>query len=381
VDYFTAARLSIEAYQNAGISGSSAANFAGIAPIPFWENLFPGAAGTVGGVPLTATQRMVRQFFVNDPDFTWALFSADVNCSPACSVFGPYAFFNSQFSYLTAQSSIAEADYDSLQLTLRKRWSSGFQFDVNYTLSESKDHGSAVERGTIGLGGYSGILLNSWSPDLQYSYSDFDIRHQVNANWVADLPFGRGKAIAGNAPGWLNQVIGGWQFSGIFRWTSGLPFNILNARCCWPTNWNLQGNAELKTPGDFPETTSPAVRNVVGKNADGDFGSPSPFRDPEAAAEKLRFANPGEVGFRNMLRGDGYIGADVGIAKMFELPFQHRLRFRWDIFNVTNTVRFDTGNVTMTPDQMTTFGSYNGTLATCDGRAGRCMQLSLRYEF
>ena len=110
---------------------------------------------------------MARLFFQNDPDFSSAIFSADVSCSPACSIFGPYAFFNSQFSYLAAQSSIARADYDSLQLTLRKRWSQGYQFDVNYTLSESKDHGSAVERGTIGLGGYSGILLNPFTPDLQ----------------------------------------------------------------------------------------------------------------------------------------------------------------------------------------------------------------------
>lgn len=381
VDYFTAAKQLIDAYTNAGISSSAAANFTGIGPIPYWENLFPGAAGTVSGVPLTATQRMARLFFQNAPSYTDALFAMDVQCSPTCSIFGPYAYFNSQFSYLAAQSSIARADYDSLQLTLRKRWSAGYQFDVNYTLSESKDHGSAVERGTIGLGGYSGILMNSWSPELQYSYSDFDIRHQLNMNWVADLPFGRGKAIAGNAPGWLNQAIGGWQTSGIFRWTSGLPFNIINARCCWPTNWNLQGNAELKTPGDFPETISPAVRNVVGKDADGNGGFPSPFRDPKAAADKLRFANPGEVGFRNMLRGDGYIGADVGISKMFELPFQHRLRFRWDVFNITNTVRFDTANVTMTPDQLTAFGRYDGALASCDGRAGRCMQLSLRYEF
>ena len=203
----------------------------------------------------------------------------------------------------------------------------------------------------------------------------------MNVNWVADLPFGRDRRFGSTVPGWLNQVVGGWQFAGIFRWTSGLPFNILNARCCWPTNWNLQGNAELVNPGDFPDTTSPAARNVVSRNADGNFGFPSPFEDPAAALEKLRFANPGEVGFRNMLRGDGYIGADVGIAKTFAMPFNHRLRFRWDVFNVTNTVRFDTGNVTMTPDQATTFGSYNGTLATCDGRAGRCMQVSLRWEF
>jgi hypothetical protein len=382
VDYFTAARQAIDAYTAAGITSSAAENFTRIAPIPYWENMFPGAASTVSGVALTATQRMVRQFFANEPDYVTALFNADTACSPACSSLGRYAYFNSQFSYLAAQSSVADAEYDSLQLTLRKRWSDGYQFDVNYTLSTSKDHGSSVERGTIGLGGYSGVLLNPWSPDLQYSYSDFDVRHQMNLNWVTDLPFGRGRRFGRDVPVWLNQVIGDWQFAGLFRWTSGFPFNIINARCCWPTNWNLQGNAELATPGEFPETVSPAARNIVGRDADGNWGRPSPFEDPDAAREKLRFAYPGEVGFRNMLRGDGYIGADIGIGKAFTMPFgEHRLRFRWEIFNLTNTVRFNTGNVTMQPDSATTFGRYDGTLATCDGRAGRCMQVSLRYEF
>ena len=175
MDYFTAATQAIQAYTRAGVASSAAGEFTGIAPIAYWENMFPGAAGAVSGVALTATQRMARLFFQNDPDFSSAIFSADVSCSPACSIFGPYAFFNSQFSYLAAQSSIARANYDSMQLTLRKRWSQGYQFDVNYTLSESKDHGSAVERGTIGLGGYSGILLNPFTPDLQYLV--FGLRH------------------------------------------------------------------------------------------------------------------------------------------------------------------------------------------------------------
>jgi carboxypeptidase family protein len=382
VSYFEAAGQAIKAYKAAGITSPAAANFLAIGPIPYWENLFPGAAGTVSGVALTASQRMVRQFYQTDPDFSTAIFNADTACSPACSIYGKYAFFNSQFSFLSAQSSIANADYNSMQLTLRKRWGAGYQFDVNYTLSKSTDLGSAVERGTLGLGGYSGFLLNPWQPELQYSYSDFDVRHQMNLNWVADLPFGRGRAIGGGAPGWLNQMIGGWQFSGLFRWTSGLPFNIINSRCCWPTNWNYQGNAELVTPGQFPETVSPAARNIVGKDAQGNYGRPSPFEDPAAVLKMIRFANPGEVGFRNMLRGDGYIGADLGVGKSFGLPYGgHRLRFRWEIFNLTNTARFDTGNVTMTPDQATTFGRYDKTLATCDGRAGRCMQGSLRYEF
>ena len=124
------------------------------------------------------------------------------------------------------------------------------------------DLGSAVEREFQGFGGYSGFLLNSWEPELQYSYSDFDVRHQMNLNWVTDLPFGRGRRFGDGVPGWLNQVIGNWQFSGLFRWTSGFPFNIINSRCCWPTNWNYQGNAELAVPGQLPGTTIPAIKQA-----------------------------------------------------------------------------------------------------------------------
>jgi hypothetical protein len=81
------------------------------------------------------------------------------------------------------------------------------------------------------------------------------------------------------------------------------------------------------------------------------------------------------------LRGDGYIGADLGVSKAFALPANQRIRFRWEIFNVTNTQRFNTADVSMTPDTTSTFGRYNSVLGTCDGRAGRCMQASLKYEF
>jgi Carboxypeptidase regulatory-like domain len=381
VNYFTAAQQLISAYRQAGVGSSTPENFLGIGPIAYWENMFPAAAGAVSGVPMTATQRMARLFFQNNLDWTTALFNADTACNPACSVLGRYAYWNSQFSQLRAQSSMADADYNSMQLTLRKRWTDGYQFDLNYTLSKSTDLGSAVERDFQGFGGYSGFLLNSWQPEIQYSYSDFDIRHQMNVNWVADLPFGRGRPAGGSVPGWLNQVIGNWQFAGLFRWTSGLPFNIINSRCCWPTNWNYQGNAELAVPGQYPETTSPAVRNVVGRDASGNFGRPSPFEDPTAVLGQIRYALPGEVGFRNQLRGDGYIGADIAIGKLFELPFSHRLRFRWEIFNVTNTQRFNTADISLTPDTTSTFGRYNSVLGTCDGRAGRCMQASLKYEF
>jgi hypothetical protein len=363
VDYFTAARQLIDGYKN---------GIANMAPIPYWEHLFPGAAG--GG--LTATQRIAQQYQRNAPDYLTALYNLDEGCSPACSIYGPFSYFTEQYDSLAAISTVGHSRYDALQATLRKRFSHGYQFDVNYTFARAKDMGSEVERGSVfdnfGSGGYSGFLINSWSPELNYSYADYDVRHQINVNWLAELPFGRGKLLGGGASGALNQVIGGWTVAGIWRWTSGFPFNVINCRSCWATNWNLQGNAELVDPGVLPATST--TDNAVG-------GQPSPFANATDAIKAFRFQYPGETGIRNLLRGDGYFGIDLSISKSIETWAGQRLRIRWDIFNLTNTPRFDTGNVTMFPDISTTFGRYNGTLATCDGAAGRCMQLNLRYEF
>ncbi|HWP99427.1 MAG TPA: carboxypeptidase-like regulatory domain-containing protein [Vicinamibacterales bacterium] len=372
MSYFQAAQQMIRAAQAAGLTSTSPASaFRALSPIPYWENLFPGAAG--GG--LTATQAMALAFMRNSPDYITALQEADQFCEPACSIFGPFAYFAEQYDSLAAVSSVGRSNYHAMVLTLRKRYSQGYQFDLNYTLSESKDHGSQVERGSgfgnFGNGGYTGFLLNSWEPDLHYSFSDFDVRHQINFNWIADLPFGRGRKFGSNAPAWANHLMGDWSISGLVRWTSGFPFNVINCRSCWPTNWNLQGNAELATPGQLPPLGT--TRNAVD-------GRPSPFRNPQEALKFFRFALPGEVGIRNLMRGDGYYTFDVSVSKAWSLFKDHRLRFRWDTFNVTNTPKFNVSDVTMLPDSAG-FGRYDGTLATCDGRAGRCMQFALRYEF
>jgi hypothetical protein len=363
LDYFTAVRQLLDA---------SADGVDGMAPIAYWENLFPDAAG--GG--LSATQAMAQSFQDNAPDYITALWLADEQCDPACSRFGEFAYFARQYDSLAARSSVGRSKYNAMQLSLRKRFSAGYQFDVNYTLAEAKDHASEVEIGgtfgNFGSGGYSGFLVNTWDPDLNYSTADYDVRHQININWLTELPFGQGRPLGGNVSGPVNAIIGDWALAGILRWTSGFPFNVINCRSCWPTNWNLQGNAELVTPGRLPETER--TRNVVD-------GRPSPFTDPAEAITFFRNAYPGEIGLRNALRGDGYFGVDFSLSKGFAMPFGHRLRFRWDVFNLTNTPRFDTGDVEMLPDRATTFGRYNAALATCDGAAGRCMQANLRYEW
>ena len=367
VSYYTAVRQMINASHASG-------DPLGIAPIPYFENMFPDAA--YGGY--SATQNMADWYLSNEPDWTTPLWVADEYCYPACAKTGAFSYFNKQYDSLGALSSIGKSTYNAMQLTLRKRWSHGYQFDINYTLAHAKDDGSAVERGDVFTdfdnGGYTGFMINSWQPGLQYGNADFDVRQQVNVNWITDLPFGHGRPIGKNVPGYLNAVIGDWSLAGVWRLTSGFPFNVINCRSCWATNWNLQGNASLVDPNVLPAT---------GTTLDKVNHLPSPFVDPSAAINAFRRDYPGEAGLRNVLRGDGYFTIDLSLSKGWTMPWakDQKLRFRWDVFNLTNTPKFDVGNVTMLPDRATTFGSYNGTLATCDGGAGRCMQWAVRYEF
>jgi hypothetical protein len=128
----------------------------------------------------------------------------------------------------------------------------------------------------------------------------------------------------------------------------------------------------LVDPSRLPETKT--VENAID-------GYPSAFANATDALTFFRRQLPGESGVRNIFRGDGYFNVDLSLSKAFRVGIaDHRLRFRWDVFNVTNSAKFDVAQLTNTPD-LTGFGRYNGTLATCDAQAGRCMQFALRYEF
>jgi hypothetical protein len=373
VDYFTAAGQ-FARFSEAGLSVATVGNN----PIPYWENLFPGAVGAefvcdldgLGRTARNATEAMYDLYACVAPDYTTGLFLFDLLGLPSFSRFGPFSYFDDQYSALASWSSIGFSEYHAFQLTVRKRFSAGTQFDFNYTLAKSLDVNSEAERveeyGGLFTGGYSGFLINSFNPRLQYAPSDFDVRHQLNANWIAELPFGRGRALGSQVAGWVNQIIGGWQLAGLFRWSSGLPANIINCRLCWATNWNVQGNAELAT-GQLPETRT--TRNLP--------GGPNIFPNPSEALRAFRFQRPGEAGIRNLLRGDGYFSLDMGLGKAFQMPWEsHRLQFRWEVFNVTNTPRFDVADLTAIPDIGSTFGRYNSTLP-----GARVMQFALRYEW
>ncbi len=402
--YFDAAQELIRLFEQ-GVDINS------LNPIPYWENLFPsfGPGGINGGF-------LPCDLFGVDPNFNGGFSATQVaydwlNCiHPDTTVFpwavdnfgfpgyvlggpgsidldgdglpdAPFAYFDDQFATLTAWSSIARSEYHAFQVMFRKRMSHGIQFDFNYTLSKSLDHSSTPERADTSFGfftgGYSGSTINAWDPDLEYSFSDFDMRHQINTNFIVELPFGRGRWMAADVPAWLDHIVGGWMISGIVRINSGLPANVINARV-WPTNWNLQGNATCK-PSDasrFGVATGPcpATQNVSRSIG---HGQPNLFRDPDAAFEFFRFTLPGQRGQRNILRGDHYFNLDLALGKTFNLPFEgHSFALRWEAFNVTNSVYFDTVSLTASIGSRGTFGDYSAVLG-----GPRRMQISGRYTF
>ena len=98
--------------------------------------------------------------------------------------------------------------------------------------------------------------------------------------------------------------------------------------------------------------------------------------DPQTVYNAFRIDYPGESGTRNPLRGDGYFGLDAGLSKVFNFTERVRMRLRWDVFNVTNSVRFDVGSIGDRLDQPATFGVYTQTLSN-----PRVMQVAARVEF
>ena len=365
VDYYTAMGQLVDA---------RAANTlnANVAPIPFFENLFPGAAAQqVFGAPVfgTATQAVynlisrVDGFDIADYTFVQLLID-DVGINPN-------AFFHPQYAAFSAFGTSAKSDYHGANFSLRQRLGDTLSYDFNYTFSKSMDTASGLQTGTS-FG--SQFILNPIRPEDNRSVSDFDTKHLVNANFIFQLPVGKGRKFMSGVGGLADTLIGGWQLAGVYRWNSGQPNSAPFDQAQWATNWNVQSNGTIIKPVTFG-----ANRSTL--NA---------FADNQAAFNSFRNARPGETGARNAFRLPGFSTLDLGLSKNFRMPWSenHKLQFRWEVFNVFNLQKL-TSSAGQT---RTTFGlpqdPETGTAASTFGRiydvtqgSPRSMQFGLRYEF
>ncbi len=346
--------------------------------IAYFENLFPYMANvntTACPNPgKSATQAIYCNEFTTYRSVlgeTTALADIDFYCGGsvayACTP-SQSRFWQNQFSSLFAWTSNGGSSYNAAQFVLRHPMKYGLQMDLSYTYGNSLDLGSDAERSNETQGGTGSYLTNSYLPSQSRSVSDFDTRHLITFNGSYALPFGRGQKFANSGGRWEDLVVGGWRLSSLSRWTSGLPFSIGEGG--FTTNWEISSfsvkvDPALKSNKVFvPGAVPIAFNNVAAIKASTTTGGP-----------EIRLPYPGEAGMRNAFRGDGYYNTDASLSKPFKITEKQVLRFSWEVFNVTNSARFNTRSLTTGPTSGS-FGNYSAML-----NSPRTQQFSLRYSF
>jgi hypothetical protein len=250
---------------------------------------------------------------------------------------------------------------------VQKNLTRGLQFDANYTWSHSIDNVSVIANSPA-LGGY-GFVCDVLRPRACRGNSDFDTTHYLNGDFTYSLPFGRGRAFGGNIPWALNELIGGWDLSGLAYWHSGTAYSTVSSAFVA----GYANNAPAIFNGDVG-----ALRHKIHKTSGGQLFL---YADPQAAVNAFQGPIGFEIGSRNSLRGPQYFDLDSGLAKTFALwPDRGlNLKFRADAFNVLNHPNFSSPGTNTNYDDITQASNF-GQLTSMNG-SPRVMQLSVRVEF
>jgi hypothetical protein len=350
----------IRSVRDSGITPAMVrANPSLVAPLPWIENMVPALANMFfpGSATANYYDLIWGQFGGSDADAVHAIDRVRSAAFPNCIIrTGCYTMYPTQSSGMSMWTNAGHSDFNGLTLSLRRALNRGFSFDVNYTLAHARDNGGAPESGG---GSAGGIMLNPYDLESFYGDSDFDVRHNVNANVLVDLPFGRGRTFMNDAGALADALVGGWQLSGIFRYRSGLP-TAVSYTGLWPTNFSFSTLAYAK--GGYDEE--------VQINAN---GLPGLFANPQEAAANWLPMQPGEVGTRAAIRLDDFYNTDISVTKNIGLPMGHRLQVRIEAFNAFNNVNFT--RLSLDAASPATFGQFTAT------SPARVMQFALRYEF
>jgi Carboxypeptidase regulatory-like domain/TonB dependent receptor len=275
---------------------------------------------------------------------------------------------NPNFGSLTVSRFDANADYNALQVTLRRRSVSGLQYQIFYTYSKSIDTKSTL------AGGESrqepNTVLDFNNPGLDRGRSSFDARHNLVPTITYPFPFRFQNKVLGTA-------LGGWTVNGIGTFRSGEPFtgrvgsNLSNNGDRWaPDRPNLN-------PGFSNNPTSGVSAGcTVGKTviaAGTPLGTPSLWYDPCAFSRPT----PGTYGNlgRNTITGPELFNVDFSADKAFRLTEAMNLQFRAELFNLLDEVHL------YEPKFNVFSGSAGHITQPISSPAGRLVQFGLKLVF
>ncbi|HEV2274013.1 MAG TPA: hypothetical protein VGR96_07595, partial [Acidobacteriaceae bacterium] len=261
----------------------------------------------------------------------------------------------------------ATTSYQALQVVYQKRYSHGVQLLAHYTWSHARAHESDY------------FFLN---PRADYGNSYYNRRNVfvVAGNW--DLPFGKGKAIAGHSSGWVNQVIGGFALNGTLTSETGLPFTPSYSLCAQDQDIDGQGGT-LCRPNAAPGASvsfhsgafNPVAHSVSYFNPVPTLAYAGQIQGPYSRP------NPGTFGNieRNAFWGPGLLNTDLSLAKTFFLTEKLNFQLQAQAFNLFNHPNL--GQPSGCVDCGTSSGQITDIVASQDGSSMRRLQFSARFQF
>ncbi len=256
-----------------------------------------------------------------------------------------------QYGALSLSTTSASSNYNALQVKVEKRFSNGLQFLTSYSWANEIDLGS-------GCFACSASPQNEYNPAADRGPGAFDMRHIFTTSYSYELPFGRGKRFLGGANGVANQVVGGWQITGITHYNTGLPLNVVLG-----SNNANDGAARLVQRPDLVGTASRLPR---GPDVTQGWLNPAAFAVPAP----YTYGNLG----RNAVRAPGMGNWDFGLFKNFTLHNEAMtLQFRAELFNAFNHMNPGAYGTTLGAP---TFGVVSGTQTY-----SREIQLALKLLF
>jgi hypothetical protein len=298
------------------------------------------------------------EFIFNNAENTWSTTN-----------FGglPGAAPDTHFRNVSLLTNSGVSNYHGLTATVTRRLTSGFTGSLNYTWSHAQDD---ISNGGVLPYSITDSLLGQINPfnlrSLNYSNADYDVRHNITANYVWELPFKAQNPV-------LNRVVKGFTLSGTFFYHTGYPYSVFDSAAPAAALNNGTSATVLATFNGGPTAA----------------GCNTPDTPCLLASQFAPVA--GETSFgnvpRNSFRGPGYFNSDFTLLK--NIPITERVSFGLGAtaYNVFNHASFapPTSNInngqfgliesTVVPPT-SPYGSFVGSAVS-----GRLVQLQARLTF
>jgi hypothetical protein len=215
------------------------------------------------------------------------------------------------FSSFGLKANDGNNNFNSLQVSMHRRFVSGLLFQTNYMWS----HG--VTDASIGAG-ESVALQNMSCRACDRSNSSIDVRHNITINGIYELPFGMGKQFLTSGP--ASQILGGWELSGIASARTGLPINITATRtAAQMPDGVTSGQRPNLVPGVDIYPSNQSITNWL---------NPAAFSQPASGVW-------GNLG-RYIANGPGMFEIDSTLQKRFKVNERLSLNFRASAYNLMN---------------------------------------------